>query len=209
MSIADDVLKTLKPESLEAIAPRIQDGDLLLCAGHDPFSRLIGWSTKSPWTHVALAYRWDSLGRIMVFESVQQIGVRTVGLEKFISQSSTGKKPYPGQIILARHADYADKGGDHAEVAMKKLGDFAVDRFGDPFSGREILKIAARICFGAANVKMPESLGANDEFICSEYAAGCFEAVGIKIQWDARGFIAPADFAQDPNVRAVAQIQTR
>jgi len=209
MAIDDSVLKTLKPEPLSAIAGRVRDGDILLCSATDPFSRLIGWSTSSPWTHVALAYRWQSVSRIMVFESVQQIGVHAVTLERFISQTSTGQKPYPGRIILARHQDYAEKGGKAGGAAMRRLADFAVDRFGDQFDGFEILKIAARIVFGRTGREMPKFLGPKDAFICSEYAAKCFEAVGIEIEWDGRGFIAPASFANDPGVKAIAQFKTR
>jgi hypothetical protein len=56
---------------------------------------------------------------------------------------------------------------------------------------------------------MPKFMGPKNAFICSEYAAKCFEAVGIEIEWDGRGFIAPADFANDPNVKAIAQFKTR
>jgi hypothetical protein len=209
MAIDDDVLTTLKPEPFGAVSRRVRDGDILLCSGHDPFSKLIGWATKSPWTHVALAYRWPSLSRIMVFESVQQLGVRTVPLFKFISQSSTGQKPYPGKIILARHDDYADKSGKTGSAAMERLADFAVDRFGQPFAALEILRIAARICLGSFDRKMPKSLGPKNEFICSEYAEKCFEAVRIEIMWDGLGFIAPSDFAHDPKVQAIAQFKTR
>ena len=209
MAIEDDVLTKLKPESLDTIKARIRDGDVLLCSGNDPFSKLIGWATNSPWTHVALAYRWPALGRIMVFESVQKIGVRTVPLSTFISQSSTGKKPYPGKIILARHDDYADKGGKHGSAAMKRLADFAVDRFGDPFAPGEIAKIGLRIIAGKLEREMPKALIPKDEFICSEYVAKCFDAVGIKVPWDGLGFIAPADFANDPHMKAIAQIRTR
>lgn len=209
MAIDDDVLTKLKPEPFETIVRKVRDGDILLCSGSDPFSRLIGWSTKSPWTHVALAYRWPALGRIMVFESVQQLGVRTVPLTRFISQSSTGVHPYPGKIILARHEDYADKGGKQGSAAMSRLADFAVDRFGDRFAALEILKIAARISLGALQREMPKSLGPKNEFICSEYAAKCFEAVGIKIAWDGMGFIAPAHFARDPKTKAIAQFKVR
>ncbi|HEY2660219.1 MAG TPA: hypothetical protein VGI79_10880 [Caulobacteraceae bacterium] len=209
MAIEDDVLKTLKPEPLDAVARRIRDGDILLCSGNDPFSRLIGWATKSPWTHVALAYRWPALGRIMVFESVQQLGVRAVTLPRFISQSSTGQKPYPGKIILARHEDYADRGGKEGSAAMKRLADFAVDRLGDRFAPMEILRIAARICLGSANKAMPKWAMPKNEFICSEYASKAYEAVGVKIQWDGLGFIAPCDFAKDPATKAIAQFRTR
>ena len=135
LAIEDDVLTTLKPEPIDAIARRVRDGDILLCAGNDPFSRLIGWATASPWTHVALAYRWPSLGRIMIFESVQQLGVRAVPLAKFISQSSTGKKPYPeARSSWLVMTITVTKGGKSGSAGMKRLADFAVDRFGDPFA---------------------------------------------------------------------------
>jgi hypothetical protein len=208
MAIPDDVLQTLKPEALSDVARRVRDGDLLLCSAVDPFSRLIRWATNSPWSHVALAYRWRSVGRIMVFEAVQQLGVRCVTLERFTSESSTGQKPYPGRIILARHEDYADKGGKAGGAAMNRLADAAVDRFGDRFAPGELLKIAARITFGRTGRKTPKFLTPRDEFICSEYAAKCLAAVGIEIEWDGRGFIAPASFANDPKVKAIAQLRT-
>ena len=209
MAIDDDVLTKLKPEPLGDVAGRVRDGDILLCSAVDPFSRLIRWATKSPWSHVALAYRWRSVSRIVVFEAVQQLGVRSISLERFISESSTGQKPYPGNIILARHADYADKGGKAGGAGMTRLGEAAIDRIGDRFAPGEVLKIAARIAFGRAGREMPKFLGPRDEFICSEYAAACLQAVGIEIAWDGRGFIAPADFAKDPKVRAIAQFKTR
>jgi hypothetical protein len=209
VAIDDNVLRTLKAEPLEAVAARVRDGDILLCSATDPFSRLIGWATKSPWTHVALAYRWPSVHRIMVFESVQQLGVRTVTLERFISQSSTGQKPFPGKIILARHEDYAEKGGKPGGAAMRRLADYAVDRFGDRFAPLEILRIALRICLGRSGRTTPRFLGPKQAFICSEYAAKCFEAVGIVIAWDGGGFIAPANFARDPKVKAIAKLKTR
>jgi hypothetical protein len=209
MAIDDDVLRTLKPESLGAVSRRVRNGDILLCSGNDHFSRLIGWATKSPWTHVALAFRWPQLHRIMVFEAVQRLGVRTVTLDRFISQSSTGKKPYPGKIILARHEDYADKGGEPGGASMRRLADAAVDCFGDRFAPGEILRIAARICLGRTSAKTPKVLTRRHEFICSEFAAECFRAVGVEIEWDGRGFIAPADFAADPKVKAIAQVETR
>jgi hypothetical protein len=201
MTIADDVLTALKAEPL-------RDGDILLCSGVDPFSRLIGWSTKSPWTHVALAYRWPDLHRIMVFESVQQFGVRAVTFERFCSESSTGQKPYPGKILLARHGDYANKEGKPGGAAMKRLADAAVDLFGDRFAPGEIARIALRIALDRTGRVTPNFLKRKDEYICSEYVAHCLASVGIDIPWDGRGFIAPADFAQDPKIKAIAQIKT-
>lgn len=208
MAISDDVLTKLPPESFESMSRKVRDGDILLCAAHDPFSRLIAWSTKSPWSHVALAYRWPSLGRLVAFECVQHQGVHAVSLERFISQTSSGTKPYPGKIVLARHEGFAKKTGeDHSSMA-KRLADFAVDHMGDRFSSKEILKIALRIIVGRLNRHMPKSLGPDDEFICSEYVAKCFDKIDIQILWDGLGFIAPADFARDPKIHAVARFRT-
>jgi hypothetical protein len=208
MAIRDDVLKTMKPQPLERVRRRIRDGDLLLCAGHDPFSRLISWATGSPWSHIAIAYRWPGIGRIMVFESVERIGVRAVPLKTFISQSSSGKKPYPGKILLARHSEMAERLGASGSRAAKAMADKAVDHLGDHFAPAEIAKIGARILLGAANIKMPRRLGPRNEFICSEYVARCMLALDIQIPWDGRGFIAPSDFAASPKVHALAQIKT-
>jgi hypothetical protein len=207
--ISDDVLKTLKPLPLNEISGRIRDGDLLLCSGNDPFSRLIGWATKSPWTHIAIAYRWPEIGRIMVFESVEKIGVRTVPIESFVSRSSEGTEPYPGKIILARHEQMADRLGKAGSAASVRLADTAVDRFGYPFAPMEIARIGLRILFGAADMKTPRHLIPKKEFICSEYVGKCMQALGIQIPWDGKGFIAPGDFAAAPEVHALAQFKTR
>jgi hypothetical protein len=203
MAFSADVLDTLPPEDLPQVLPKMRDGDILLCSASDPFSRLIGWSTKSPWSHVAIAYSWPETGRVLAFECVQQLGVHAVSLTRFVSETSTGIHPYPGRIILARHRDTPT--GD----ALKPLTNFAINAMGDRFSPVEIARIGARIALGRLDRHMPKALSARNEFICSEYVAKCFQAVGIDIQWDGLGFIAPGDFALDPKIDAVAQFKTR
>lgn len=205
MAVDDHAPHQLRAEPLSAVKARIRDGDLLLCSGSQPMSKLIRAATHSPWSHVALIYRWPAIGRIMVFESVERIGVRTVPLEDFLFRSGSKRKPYPGPVILARHADYAESA---SAPRTKALADFAVDRFGAPFAPGEILKIGARIIAGGMGVTLPRTLGPKDEFICSEYVAKCYEQVGIDIPWDQKGFIAPADFARDPKIQALARVST-
>lgn len=203
MSIGAEVLDALPAEGLATIAPRIRDGDILLCSATDPMSRLIGWSTKSPWTHVGFAWRWPAIDRILVLECVQRIGVHSVGLERFISQTSSGTRPYPGRIVLARHADISRHGD------LKPLIDYAVDRMGDPFSTVEVIKIAMRIALSRVVGRLPRPLQAKEEYICSEYLDRCFRTVGVAIPWDGLGFIAPAEIADDPRVEAIARFATR
>ena len=124
------------------------------------------------------------------------------------AQSSSGQKPYPGKIILARHEDFAANHGKHTSDDARRFADFAIDRFGDRFAPMEIAKIALRITLGRLNRDMPKFMGPKNEFICSEYVARCFERVEIKIPWDGLGFIAPADFANDPKIKAIGRFRT-
>ena len=205
MTIADNVLSELKPLAYAKARKLVRNGDLLLCSADDPFSKVIRWSTQSPWSHIAIAYRIDSLDRVMVFEAVTQFGARTVPLSHFIAYTSSGTHPYPGKILLAR-----DRRMEKLSAAKQKaMYAFAMGCLGDKFAGGEILKIAARIALGRFDVRMPRRLGPRDEFICSEYIARCFDKAGLKIPWDGLGYIAPDDFALSPDIEAVAQIRTR
>ena len=202
MTIDPRVLTKMPAESLDDLAARIQNGDLLLCSANDPFSRLIGWSTKSPWTHVGFAWRWPAVGRILAMECVQHIGVHAVAMERFISQTSSGTQPFPGKIVLARHAQIS------GIADLDALADDAIDLMGCRFSPGEIVKIATRIAFGRFDRRTPEPLKAKDEFICSEYVDHCYRRVGVAIKWNGRGFISPADIANDDQVTAIARFET-
>jgi Permuted papain-like amidase enzyme, YaeF/YiiX, C92 family len=205
MAIDPDVLTSLKAQPYAALREQVRDGDLLLCSATDGFSRLIRWATKSPWSHVAIAYRLEEIDRVLVLECVEKIGVRAVPLSSFISRTSEGVHPYPGQILLARHGAMAAKS---RRKPWTKIAAFAFDRLGDRFSPREILKIGLRITISRFRRRLHPSLGPKNEFICSEYVARCFKTVGVEIPWDGLGFVAPADIANDPRVEAVALFQT-
>jgi hypothetical protein len=202
MAVDHTVLDEMPAMDLDEVGPLIRDGDILLCSADDPFSRLIAWSTKSPWTHVGFAWRWESAGRIVALECVQRLGVRSTPLDRFISETSDGTRPYPGKIVVARH-------GGLAEADMPALIRTGVDHMGDRFSPGEIVKIGLRIAAGRWNRKTPRPLRPDNEMICSEYVDKCFRAAGVDIPWDGLGFIAPCDIAADPQVRAIARLQTR
>ncbi len=206
MPIAPDVLTTLRSEPYEAVRDQVLDGDILLCSATDPFSRMIRWATRSPWSHVAIAFRMEEIDRVMVLECVAKIGVRAVPLSTFIARTSGGISPYPGRILLARHKGMSAKS---RRRPMKRMAAFGFDRLGDRFSQAEAAKIALRILLGRLRRRLHPSLGPKHEFICSEYVARCLKAVDLEVPWDGKGFVAPADFACDPRIDAVAQIRTR
>lgn len=190
----------------DTFRPQIQTGDILLCSGSGWFSKMIQGSTESIWSHVGFVMRLDTIDRVMVLESVEPLGVRTVPLSKYLTDYDSRSNPYPGGLILARHQDFQAKA--KAE-ALTRFGQFAVDLFGYPYDKDEIAKIAARIMashipFSARDKK---ALEPDREYICSEYAYECYKSIGIDIEHDPRGFVAPADFARTRQLSLVAVLR--
>ncbi len=205
MSISADVLETTAPTAYAQLRATLRDGDIVLCQGRDPFSKLIQWSTKSPWSHVGMVFRVDSVDRVIVIEAVEKIGVRAVALSDFCSRDSEGTHPYPGKILVVRHKELK---GDATDPRVLELAKFAFSHLGCKFAPRKIFKIALRIVDARllGNRKTPRMLLSDEEFICSEFVAGAYHKAGLTIPWDGLGFVAPCDIANDEGLYAVCQI---
>lgn len=186
----------------------LKNGDVLICSGTGIFSSMIQQATGSVWSHVAFVLRLDFIDRIMLLESVEPIGVRTVRLSKYLEDYGNDGKPYPGGMAIIRNSGFA-KSVSHDKLTQ--LSQYAVDQFGYPYDKDEIAKIAARIM--ASKVPFTptqrERIKPDREFICSEYVARCYEQAGIDVAWNKLGFIAPSDFAADPNFSLVAVLKQR
>ena len=194
-------MTALPPQAIDR--SQIRTGDLLLCSGSGWFSKMIQAATRSEWSHVALLIRLDAFDRIMVLESVESIGVRTVPLHQYLENYDQMGNPYPGEMAILRHRDFADK---VQPEAFERLGRFAVDHFGYPYDSQQIAEIAARITLNRMAPEMldsfphpPKSSNAQ-AYICSEYVAACYAQVGIEIHPSTFGFTTPADFVDDPKL---------
>ena len=206
VTVPTNIFQNTQARPYEDLRGDIRNGDILLFSGVEKFSRLIQWATHSPWSHVGFVFKLPHVDRLMILQSVTGAGVSTVPLSGLINGSGQHRAPYAGRLLVARHTDF------EKQVTDGKLGEmskFAVDRFGEPYAMTEVIKVMLRIGAGWLHMKMPPLLQPTDEYICSEYAAACYEKIGIKIAWDGLGFIAPSDFAFDPKVVPVGVIQTR
>lgn len=192
----------------ESFRKSVRSGDILLCSGSGVFSAMIQQATGSVWSHVGIILRLDSIDRVMLLESVEPIGVRTVRLSKYLEDYSNDGKPYPGGLAVIRHREFEKKTG---KAGLTELTQYAVDMFGYPYDKDEIAKIAARILASKVpfTKKQMKKIEPDREFICSEYAARCYEQTGIEVQWNQLGFIAPSDFAADPNFELVAVLKSK
>ena len=93
-------------ESLPVLAyrelrPKLKSGDLLFTSGDYLASQLIRKFTESPWSHVGIVFRVDAIDRVLLLESVEDMGVRFAPLSKYLSDYEGGK-PYRGRIVVAR-----------------------------------------------------------------------------------------------------------
>ena len=99
-------------------------------------------------------------------------------------------------MILARHRAFKEEAPP--DTSLQSLGRFAADLLGYPYDKDEIAKISARIAAGFLPFSKAEkrALKPDREYICSEYVFECYKTLGIEIERDPRGFVAPADFAR-------------
>jgi hypothetical protein len=163
-------------------------------------SQMIQHATDSHWSHVGVIWRLDHLDRILVLESVESIGVRAISLSQYVNNYNHTGKPYPGTVCIARHRGFPVD-------APTPFGQEVVDLLGTFYDTREIASIALRIMghklgFGA---KPPTN---NRLLICSEFAEVIYKSVGIVVPYDPRGFIAPRDWAECPQVDLLWHLAT-
>ncbi len=186
--------------SYDECRPDIAPGDLLLGSGTTPFSRMIRTVTESAWSHVGFVMPLSVINRIMVLESVESIGVRTVPLSKYLRDYNNSGQPYPGGLVIARHEDFPS---DNEDV-LREFARFAVDLFGYPYDNDEIARIAVRIM--TRFLPWAKDLKRDKEYICSEYVYECYKSVDVTMPYSG-GFITPADFANAREVRLQAVLR--
>jgi hypothetical protein len=183
-----------------------RSGDLLLCSGNYWFSKLLRKASDSCWSHVGLVMRTDEADGLLVLESVERLGVRTVPLSKYLEDYDDEGHPYQGGVALARHRDFAAR--SNPEV-LRQLARAAAERFGYAYGADQIGRIAARITASRLAQERDEwsELERRGDYICSEYVSDCYRSLGVEIKPARRGFVAPADFARDPAVELLAVLR--
>lgn len=190
MPIPVDSFPAQTPVDYANVRSSLEAGDLLLCSGTGKFSRTIRKFTQSIWSHVGFIMPLQAIDRIMLLESVESVGVRTVPLSKYVNNYDNRGRRYPGSLAVARHSSF----GSVKQQQLLQFSRFAVDRLGYPYDKDEILKIGIRIAIGGRKSKRDK------EYICSEYVHECYASVGIHVPYNKSGFIAPADFARAADV---------
>ncbi|MCP3764154.1 hypothetical protein NLX67_17530 [Domibacillus sp. A3M-37] len=180
----------------EQAVKSIQTGDLLFCSGTYLISEFIKKESDSFISHVAFLFEWH--GRILVFESVENTGVRIIPLLHYVTNyENTGKK-YKGALYAARHETLIDSSFDRS-ILQNMIGK-AIDSLNQNYDLVELIRILTRIKLGIGRHKE------NEEYICSEFVDQCFGQIGIRFPRTEAGFIYPEHIAADPHVYPMFEI---
>jgi cell wall-associated NlpC family hydrolase len=186
-------IKQLPVRPYDDLRAELQSGDLVFCSGSYLFSGLIQRFTRSVWSHVAIVHRDDNLQRVFVLESETGIGVRVVPISKYLRDYHGRRRPYRGQIVIARVQPTP------GEAQTRHAVSFGMDLLTRPYDNYEIVRIAARIAFRVGRRVHDR------KFICSELVDECFRAAGVRF---ARrdNYISPDDIWRDPTVSMLARV---
>ncbi|MDQ0484277.1 YiiX/YebB-like N1pC/P60 family cysteine hydrolase [Guptibacillus hwajinpoensis] len=184
----------LPKHNYQSVRGEIQTGDLLLCSGNYPVSKIIKKVSQSRFSHVALIFQW--VDRMMILESVESFGVRIVPLSHYFTDYRNSDQPYKGSLFLARHSAVKNLGPIKMNAMLRRGADLT----GQPYDIEEIVKILASVVIGDLT-SIP-----NDKYICSEFIQECYKKAGIFFQDDGRGFIYPKHISKDPSVQPLYEL---
>lgn len=187
----EDILEmTVLPYA--ALRDELQSGDIFFGSSDYILGRAIRATTDSPWSHVGIVLRFDDFDRLLLLESVEDVGVRFAPLSKYFTNYVAGE-PYNGRLVIARFRGLT--GG-----LLNGLSRFGMDELTRPYDVAEIAKIAARIALGLGRSHRDR------DYICSELVYECFRAGGYDFEFDQKGFISPENIWRDANVELVGRI---
>ncbi len=170
-AVTKEQIKQMPVIPYQKIRDNIKTGDIVFCSGSYAFSGIIQKLTKSVWSHVAVVYKDDDLGRVMMLEAEPYVGIRLIPLSTYLKDYKGKRKPYKGQMVIARL---------HQELPKEQLNrgvSFGLDALTRPYDNYEIFRIMMRILFRITKRER------NRSYICSELVRDVFAKSGVIIQY--------------------------
>jgi Permuted papain-like amidase enzyme, YaeF/YiiX, C92 family len=180
-------LKELPVIPYEKIREHLKTGHIFFSSGSYTFSGIIQRLTKSTWSHVAIIYKDEELGRVLVLEAEPYVGIRLMPLSKYLKDYKGKKRPYKGQIVLAKLTEMPDK------EKLNKGISFGLDELTRPYDNWEIVRIMLRILFRIGKREK------NRNYICSELVRDCFAKAGILFSMN-DSYTSPQEIWKDARV---------
>jgi hypothetical protein len=160
-------IKKLDIVPYEKVRDYIKSGQIVFCSGSYLFSGIIQRLTKSVWSHVAIIYKDEELGRVLIMEAEPYVGIRLIPLSKYLKDYKGKKRPYKGQMVITNLTV------DLPKEKVNKAISFGLDELTRPYDNWEIFRIMLRILFSIGKRER------NRSYICSELVRDAFVKAGI------------------------------
>ncbi len=186
-SITKKQLKEMPVIPYDKIRGHLKTGNIFFSSGSYAFSGVIQKLTKSTWSHVAVIYKDEELGRVLVLEAEPYVGIRLIPLSKYLHDYKGKKRPYKGQIAVAQL---------NIDIEKEKLNkgiSFGLDELTRPYDNFEIVRIMMRILF---HISRREK---NRNYICSELVRDIFAKASVIMHYKDT-YISPDNIWKDERV---------
>ncbi len=186
-SITKKQLKQMPVIPYEKIRDELKTGYIFFSSGSYAFSGVIQRLTKSTWSHVAVIYKDEELGRVLVLEAEPSVGIRLIPLSKYLHDYKGTKRRYKGQIAIAKL---------NLDIEKEKLNrgiSFGLDELTRPYDNYEIVRIMIRILFHISRRER------NRSYICSELVRDILAKASVIMQYKDT-FISPDNIWSDERV---------
>ena len=185
--ITKQQLKRLPIVPYDKVRDYLKTGYVFFSSGSYTFSGIIQNLTKSIWSHVAIIYKDEQLGRVLILEAEPYVGIRLIPLSMYLKNYKGTRRPYKGQIVLAKL---------NLELEKEKLGkaiSFGLDELTRPYDNWEIIRIMTRILFKIGKRER------NRNYICSELVRDCFSKAGVVFKMNDT-YISPQEIWKDARI---------
>ena len=186
-AISKKQIKGIPVFPYEKIRDQLKTGHIFFSSGSYTFSGIIQRLTKSAWSHVAIVYKDDELGRVLILEAEPKIGIRLIPLSKYLHNYKGTKRPYKGQVVLAKLNFELEKD------KLNKAISFGLDELTRPYDNWEIIRIMTRILFRIGKREK------NKNYICSELVRDAFAKSGVIFRLNDT-YISPQEIWKDIRV---------
>jgi hypothetical protein len=180
-------LKELPVMPYEKIREHLKTGHIFFSSGSYLFSGAIQRLTKSIWSHVAIVYKDEDLGRILILEAEPGVGIRLIPVSKYLRDYKGTKRPYKGQVVLAK------LNFDLEKEKLNKGISFGLDELTRPYDNWEIIRIMMRILLKRGRKEK------NRNYICSELVRDAFAKAGVLFKMN-DSYISPQEIWKDERV---------
>jgi hypothetical protein len=187
ISISKEQLKKTPVIPYEKIRDFVKTGDIFFSSGSYAFSGVIQRLTKSTWSHVAIVYKDEELGRVLVLEAEPYVGIRLIPLSKYLHDYKGKKRPYKGQVVIAK------LNIDVPKENLNKGISFGLDELTRPYDNYEIVRIMMRILLHISRRER------NRNYICSELVRDILAKAGVVMHYNDT-YISPDNVWSDNRV---------